>query len=187
MTVQGFWWQARFGQVDMMLTACLTVALYSFWVWHKERRTSSLISFYVAIALGVFTKGPPALIFPLLMVLAFYYKKKTDRQNLHLITGISLVLLVVAMWLIPARLAISVENSTTSAGDIGTNLLRQTIGRFFLGVSHANPPWYYILQMPLDLFPWSLFLPWTLPWVWKHRKADEVMRFLMSWTIARVK
>jgi hypothetical protein len=52
-----------------------------------------------------------------------------------------------------------------------------------MGVNHMNWPWYYVIQTPLDLLPWALFLPLVLPWVWKHRKDSEAMRFLVSWTL----
>src|SRR5690606_38065267 len=34
MTASRFWWQARTAQIDMVLTACLTVAFYAFWRHH---------------------------------------------------------------------------------------------------------------------------------------------------------
>ncbi len=182
-TTQRFWWQARFGQIDMLLTACLTAAFLFFWLWHMDRRDRYLVGFYLSIAAGVYAKGPPALIFPILMALTFLWKRKEDRKQLHLVLGLSVVVLLIAAWLVPARMAVSVETASETSGSIASNLFRQTIGRFFLGVSHANPPWYYILNLPVDLLPWSLFLPWVVPWVWKRRKSSQEMRFLLSWIL----
>jgi 4-amino-4-deoxy-L-arabinose transferase-like glycosyltransferase len=182
-TTQRFWWQARFGQIDMLLTACVTTAFLCFWLWHKQRQDRYLVAFYLAMAAGAFAKGPPAVVFPLLMTIAFFWKRRGERKQLHLVLGLSTVAILVAMWLVPARMAISVETASTAGGNIATNMFRQTIGRFFFEISHANPPWYYLFQMPFDLFPWSLFLPWTLVWTWKHRKRDEEMRFLLSWIL----
>lgn len=182
-TTQRFWWQARFGQIDMLLAACLTAAFLFFWLWHMKRLDRYLVGFYLSITAGVFAKGPPAVIFPILMALTFSWKRKEERRQLHLTFGMAVVAFLIAAWLIPARMVVSVETSSGAASSIASNLFRQTIGRFFLGVSHANPPWYYLLNLPVDLFPWSLFLPWTLVWVWKQRKAGQEMRFLLSWIL----
>lgn len=182
-TTQRFWWQTRFGQIDMLLTACLTAAFVFFWLWHTERRDYYLIGFYLSIAAGVYAKGSPAVVFPLLMAVAFFWKRKEDRRQLHLFFGMAGVAMVIAAWLIPARMAVSVESSINGGNDIASNLFEQTIGRFFLGMSHAKAPWYYLLKLPVDLFPWSLFLPWTVPWVWGRRNTNEEMRFLLSWIV----
>ena len=182
-TTHRFWWQARFGQIDMILATCMTLALLCFWWWHKHRHASALVAFYLAIAIGVLTKGPPALIFPLLMVLAFYWGKKEDRKALHWVWGFALVCIIAAAWLVPARMAISVESGLETGDGIASNMFRQTIGRFFLGISHAKWPWFYLTHVPIDLLPWGLFLPWTLYWMWKHRDEGEEMRLLHCWTI----
>lgn len=182
-TTQRFWWQGRFAQIDMLLTACMTVALLCFWRWHTERRTGFLIGFYLAIAAGVYAKGPPAAIFPLLLAWTFYWKRKEERKRLRLALGYGFVAIAIAAWLIPARMAISVETAAGSDFSMGSNLFRQTIGRFVLGVSHANPPWYYLANLPVDLFPWTIFLPWSVVWIWRRRREGEPMRFLLSWIV----
>ena len=183
MTTHRFWWQARFGQIDMVMTTFLTSALLCFWQWHRHRRTTALVGFYLSLAFAVLTKGPPGLVFPLLMVITFYWKRKPDRKALQLGLGMSFVALLVATWLIPARMAISVERGVDTSDGIAANLFRQTIGRFFLGISHAKWPWFYIEQLPVELLPWAVFLPWTAYWVWKNRKEGEEMRLLLCWTL----
>jgi 4-amino-4-deoxy-L-arabinose transferase-like glycosyltransferase len=141
-TNQRFWWQARFGQIDMLLTAFVTGAILSLWLWHASRHQRWLVAFYCLIALGALTKGPPALVFPLLLAVTFYWRKKVDRKQLHLFWGSISVAATVSVWLIPARMAISVESGVSTGDGIAANLFRQTIGRFFLGISHAQWPWF---------------------------------------------
>lgn len=185
-----FWWQARTAQIDMVLTACLTVSLLFFWHWHESRCAKWLILFYAGIAAGVYAKGPPALVFPLLLVFTFYWRRPVDRKATHWVVGVAAVVLLALAWLIPARMAVGPETMVATdtgvqqlQGGVAANLFRQTIGRMFLGVSKAQWPWYYLETIPVDLLPWSIFLPWTLMWVWKRRKESESMRFLWCYTV----
>lgn len=90
---------------------------------------------------------------------------------------------LIALWLVPARMSVAALTASGGADAMAQNLFRQTLGRFFLGVSHAKPPWYYAQTIAVDLFPWTLFLPFTIPYVWKHRKDNAAFRFLLSWII----
>lgn len=181
-TTNRFWWQARTVQIDMVLTSCLTAALLCFWCWHKDRQKKFLVGFYIAMAFGLLAKGPPALVFPLLLIAAFYWKQPMERKKTHYVLGSLAAIAVTLAWLIPARLAASVGGGSVES-EIGANLFRQTIGRFIMGVSHAQPPWYYIQMLPVDLLPWSFFLPYTIYYVWKRRRESSEMRLLLAYTI----
>ena len=182
-TNQRFWWQARFGQIDMLLTVFVTACILCLWRWHESRKQRWLVGFYLTMAAALLTKGPPGLLFPLFLAVAFYWGAKESRNQLHLVIGTALALVIAAVWMIPARMAITVESGVGAGDGIAANLFRQTIGRFFLGISHAQWPWFYGTHLPLDLAPWALFLPWTIYWAWTRRRESEPMRFLICWIV----
>lgn len=183
MTGLRFWVQAHIGQIDMLLAACMTLSLYALWRRHETQQPRWLGLFYVGIALGLYAKGPPALVFPLLGAIAFYWGDREQRKQLRLAIGIPACLIAIALWLIPARIAAHAEASSDAAGDIGANLFKQVIGRIFLGVSHAQPPWYYLENFIVDWFPWTLFMPWTVWFIWRNRRQGSPMRLLLAWTV----
>lgn len=183
MTSARFWWQARTAQIDMVLTGCLAVALYAFWMHHESKKRPWLIAFYAAIAAAVYAKGPPGIVFPILLTVCFYWRRGAERGPVRLGVGLLCVTAAIALWYVPARLMAAPEAATALEEGIGANLFRQTIGRFFLGVSKAEPPWFYLVNLPADLFPWTLVLPWTLYAVWKRRKEGDGMRLLLCWTL----
>ena len=183
MTGLRFWWQSRTGQIDMLLTACMAVAMYHLWQWDEDRRKWRLPVIWLAVAAGLLAKGPPALVFPMLWVLVFYWGNRSARKQLHWIIGCLAAMGIVCLWFIPARMAIAGQASNALDEGVGGNLFRNTIGRLFLGVSHLEMPWYYLINLPLDLFPWSLFLPWTIWWLWKNRGASKMHWFLWCWTV----
>lgn len=184
MTMQRFWWNARFGQIDMLLTACLTAGLYGYWRWEKTNHWRWLSWFYGAALAGLFAKGPGVLVFPTLFVLVWTWRgPNRTRAWVHLVLGCSLCVLVYALWAVPVHIAFAQEAQAAAGDALASNMFRQTLGRFFLGVSHANWPWYYLTTLPVDWLPWTLFLPWVALWVWRHRGDGPYMRFLLSWTV----
>lgn len=178
-----FWWEARSVRTDMPLTACTTAALYAFWRHHESKDFRWLPAFYAAIAAALFTKGPPGLVFPLLLAIAFYWGHRGKRRRLHLVVGLLIAAAPVLAWFILASIRGAGQAPQPEEAAAGVNLFRQTIGRFFLGVSKAQWPWYYLEVLPLDLFPWTIFLPWTLVWTWRHRHDGPPMRLLLSWIV----
>lgn len=178
MTGARFWWQARTGQIDMLLTACVTAALYGLWRWEEDRRGGWLILCYAATAAGAYAKGPVALVFPLLFIAVFYWRNRPARRRTNWLLGAGCVLLAVAVWYVPARVFAAETAEQAVASGMGGNLFRNIVGRLFLGVSKAQPPWYYATTLPVDLLPWTLVLPWALPWVWRRRASEKAMWFL---------
>ncbi|HPU97536.1 MAG TPA: glycosyltransferase family 39 protein [Candidatus Hydrogenedentes bacterium] len=180
MTMALFWWEARSVRTDMLLTCCMTAFLYAFYLWHTTFSRAAWWGMVAALALGLLTKGPPALVFPALLIAVFYWKR-VERENLRWVWLFGLALIPVLCWLIPARWSLPPD---PDAGTLRDEFMRQVVGRFFLGVSKAAPPWAYLIDIPIGTLPWALFLPWILPWVWKKRRADEGMRLLLSWIVS---
>lgn len=182
LTTTRFWWEAGTGQLDMLLTACVTTAIVALWQWHTTKSLTALVIFYIALGAGLLAKGPPALVFPLLLAVAFYWGRPAERRALRLPLGLAATTMIFLLWLVPARLAVmgkhTAEGSEASAAG---ELFKQTLGRLLLGVSKAEWPWFYIEHLPADLLPWTLLLPWAGWAAWRARKRDDAMRFLWAW------
>ncbi len=178
-----FFWQARTVQIDMLITACTTAALLMLWRWHRKKEAQYLVLFYLAIGFGMLAKGPPALIFPLLTIITFYWKQKEARKATRWVIGFLASICVLLAWLIPARMSVSEHGSGAVEIDILNNIYRQTIGRMFEGVGHAEPPWFYLHSIPTGLMPWAFLLPLALAYSWKRRKDSEAHKLLLSWTV----
>lgn len=181
-----FWYQARRGQIDVLLTATMVTALYAFWRWDDERKSSWLALAYASIGIGMLAKGPPALVFPLLYLFAFYWKNPTARKQTHWVIGSLAAIAVVLLWFIPARIYGADTATEAVQSGMGENLFRNTLGRFLLGVSKAQPPWYYLETLPVDMMPWTLVAPPVLYWGWKQRKSSKAMWVLFSWLVPAI-
>ncbi len=178
-----FWYQARRGQIDVLLTASMITALYAFWRWDDERKSAWLALAYTAIGAGMLAKGPPALVFPLLFLFGFYWKNPEPRKQTHWVLGALFAIALTLLWYIPARIYGADTAAEAVQSGMGENLFRNTLGRFLLGVSKAQPPWYYLETLPVDMLPWTLIAPPVLYWAWKNRKASKAMWAIHSWLV----
>lgn len=183
LTMQRFWWQARTGQIDMLLTACMMLSLYAFWNWELSRRRGWLALLYGGMALGLLAKGPPALVFPLLCIVAYHWRNRLGRKQTHWVLGTLAALAIMALWFVPARMMAAGTAEDLAQGGMAGNIFRNTIGRMVLGVSKADWPWMYLETIPVDVLPWALLLPWTLPWIWRTRNSSASHRLLWCWTV----
>ena len=147
-------WQARFGQIDMVLTAFVTLAMWWFVRGHDERRPGFYALFFVACGLATLAKGPAGLLPPLLAVVAFliWSGEAEEIRRLRIGRGLLLWALVVLAWLVPAALAGGREY-------LEHIVLRQNLTRYANPWHHFKPWYYYLTVVPGDFFPWSLLLP----------------------------
>lgn len=174
-----FWWQSNTGQIDMLLTACTTLSIYALWRWHESQGGRWAFAYHAGAALGLLAKGPPALIFTLFSATGFFWRRRDERRGLHLWIGVPLSILPVAVWFYLARSAGTGE----VAGEVSGTFTRQVVGRIFSGVSHAQPPWHYLKNLPIEWFPWILIAPWTAVHAWRMRREGPAMWLLLSWFV----
>jgi 4-amino-4-deoxy-L-arabinose transferase-like glycosyltransferase len=174
-------WQGRIGQIDMLLVALVTAAVW-FWVraW-TEDRPRLVLGFYTFAGLGTLAKGPVSLLPPLLGMLLYlvWEKDRAGWRRLWLGRGLLLYAAVALAWLVPAAL---------HAGDeyLRAIALRQTVGRYAEPWHHFQPWYYYLEVLPADFFPWSFLVPGALVAAWQtlRGRARQGLRFAIAWCVA---
>ncbi len=173
-----FYWQARYLQVDMAFSAALVLALLFFFRFMESTRTGYYYLFFVMLALAFMTKGPLAiaLAVPVALLYCASEKKLTFLLGKHTWLGLVLFLAVVTPW----YLAVYIREGLPYLYE---NILRQNFLRFFDAWSHKRPFYYYFTTLPLDFFPWSLFLPMGLYMAVKEWGKDRGVRFFLIWFV----
>jgi 4-amino-4-deoxy-L-arabinose transferase-like glycosyltransferase len=128
--------------------------------------------FYLSLALGFLAKGPIAWT-PLLTVavVIMYTRYWQLAARMKFVRGILLVLVVVALWGIPALIQTHGEFLSVGIG-------RHVIGRSFatmeghgassLGMYALLLPFYFVTVF-VSFFPWSIKLPWLIRKLWRGR------------------
>ena len=135
---------------------------------------SPFLVFYLALALGFLAKGPIAWT-PLLTVagLIIYTRDWQMLQRFKFAVGVALMLVVVALWGIPALIQTHGEFFTVGIG-------RHVVTRSFMTLEGhgASSFGMYVLLLPfyfvtvfISFFPWSIKLPWLIRKLWRKREG----------------
>jgi 4-amino-4-deoxy-L-arabinose transferase-like glycosyltransferase len=147
-------WQGRFGQIDMLLTALVTLAVW-FWVrGYTEERPGFYQLFFFCAGLATLAKGPVGLLPPLLSIVAFllWTKKRQEIKKMRIGLGLLIWAAVVLIWLVPAGLSAGPEYFQKI-------VFKQNVTRYADPWHHIQPWYYYLTIIPGEFFPWSLLLP----------------------------
>lgn len=178
-------WQGRFGQIDMLLTFLVTLAVW-FWVrgW-TEGRPRLYYLFFAAAGLATLAKGPVGLLPPLLSILVFlaWTRQGGEIRRLRIGRGLLLWAAVVLAWLVPAGLATGDEY-------LRQIVFKQNVTRYADPWHHFQPPWYFLGVVPADFFPWSFLLPAGLALGWRARRdpspEGRAALFALCWVAVTV-
>lgn len=177
-------WQGRTGQVGMLLTFWITLAVY-FWVRGTlEDRPGLTLLFFVALGLGTLTRGLEALLPPVLTICVFLLLTGQAKhlRRLMLGPGPLIWLIVTLAWLVPAVAAIGLS-------ELGDLLITEPFQPLFASgssshlVGHFKPWYYYLTTIPADFLPWSFLFP-TAAWIAWRRARGEARKwvvFLLAW------
>ena len=194
------------GSIDATLTFFTTASLLCFFQWHRcrllhpspppsgererERGASAgheslirnllIYGFYMSMALATLTKGPVGFILPLLVSLIYLLILKDWKgiKRMRLLSGMTLFLLVVLLWYLPA---------VARGGDayLRETLFKHTVDAYAKGWTHVRPIYYYFYNFPLDFLPWFVFLPAAIAYAYSKEMNEKRKNslFLLVWFV----
>jgi 4-amino-4-deoxy-L-arabinose transferase-like glycosyltransferase len=157
-----FFQKSQWCSCDMILAAFAWTAI-TFWGEAlfgepPPRHAAILVALgWIAVALGILTKGPVALLWPLFWVAAEAVARGRARPLLRIARnpGVVLALAIVGGWLwaVGARAGWAFVREAA---------LRQGLERYAHATNNVHPWWFFVFQTPADLVPWVVFLPAAL-------------------------
>jgi 4-amino-4-deoxy-L-arabinose transferase-like glycosyltransferase len=174
-TSGGYLALGRLLTLDMPLAFFLNLAVGLGYLALSRDRRDLLPWVYLALALGVLTKGPVAVVLPGLIWAAWALVERRAQalrvlvspRGLCLLAGLTLPWFALVFWQYPAFLRFFI--------------LEQHLGRFLSNnvVYHGRPFYYYLPILLGFMLPWSWLLPWAL--ARKPAMPSPDRRFLLLW------
>jgi 4-amino-4-deoxy-L-arabinose transferase-like glycosyltransferase len=134
---------------------------------------------WVAIGFGVLTKGPIAILIPLLISLPYAIRYRAWRSVTDPV-GIILFAAIVAPWVIAVSLRVP--------DFLEYALVTETAARFSTSeLGRTGPWWYFFAIYPAAVLPWSLVLAGScrvcLKQLDDHGRLDRRIFFLILWIV----
>lgn len=173
-----FWSRRIFIDIYVTLFMALALACFVLAERHPSRRRLYLLLMYVAIGLGVLTKGPVALALPAVVCLSWLASERRlgDLRRLMILPGALIVLAIAAPWYV----AIYMQHGW---GYIKTFFIDENLGRYTSPVVPADRAlWFYVPSLFGHLFPWALLFVVPLVTGWR----DGLRRLLWLWVVVIV-
>ncbi|MCU0231278.1 MAG: phospholipid carrier-dependent glycosyltransferase [Acidobacteria bacterium] len=120
---------------------------------------------WLAASAAVLTKGPVGLLWPLFWVCGEAWARRQWRPLRRLVRPLGLLLFVapIAGWL-------ALFAAGAGSKKLFEVTLRQTFVRYVSAWNLVKPWHFYLHQLPLDLLPWTVFLPGLLVYAWRRRR-----------------
>lgn len=156
---------ARTTIFDSALACCTTIAITAFWEGEGKARP---ILPWAAMGVGALTKGPVALLVPLITLIPYSVLTGRPVRRLFSVAGIAVFAVVALPWF----LAVS-HRVPDFAHYV---FVRETFERVTTTRFHRTAPlWYYLPIIPVAAFPWIVpaLARWkNLRWAWLGRRVN---------------
>ena len=174
--------------IDVLVTMFMTSALACFVAAERypERRRAMLLLMYFAIGAGVLTKGPVALVLPVLAFLAWLMMEQRlgDMRRLLIVPGVLIVLAVVVPW----YAAIYNEHGWEY---IRHFFVGENLDRFSSPFTTARSPFFFVPVLVADiLLPWAPLIVVPLLTAWRREpdtaESGPIRRAVWCWVVVIV-
>lgn len=159
---------ARVGVSDMLLSACVGAALFSFFLGYGGANARWFTAFYGFMGLAVLTKGPIGLVLPGLTVLSFtlylgnIWRVFWESKPLQ---GLGIILAINAPWYILVTLANGQKYINSFFGYHNVERFTAVVNR------HSAPIYFYFVVVLLGFFPVSVYLPQAIARIRIHQRS----------------
>jgi 4-amino-4-deoxy-L-arabinose transferase-like glycosyltransferase len=181
-TSAGFLLQSRIILTDMLLTLCLSIALFSFVTALREKQKLQerlFLLFFASCAAAVLAKGLIGIVLPGGIIFAYLLLTGNWRilLNIPWFKGIIVFAAITLPWFI----MISLNNPDF----LHFFFIREHFQRFTSTVHKRQQPiWFFIPILLITVLPWSFYAIGGLINGWKDRKTTaNATTFLLCWVL----
>lgn len=163
---------------DSLLNLFIVATQFFLYLFFRREQHKYIYFAAIAAALGFMTKGPVAIVVPLLTSVAFSFTEKKWGLLWKIIKKWQ-------AWLIFSLIALPWYFWITYVEGLGFLkgfIFEHNIGRFSSSMeSHSGPFYFYLMILPLVLLPHTYYLLAVSRKIISTWKSDQFVRFLVLW------
>jgi 4-amino-4-deoxy-L-arabinose transferase-like glycosyltransferase len=164
---------------DALLNLFITCSMFAIFSYYQSRSTRMVWLAFFCIGLGVLTKGPIALLIPLVVSFLFFSYKGEWRLWLRCIfnpAGLLIFALIVLPWYVSIYMS--------HGGDFFYEfIIKHNIGRYQSSMEgHSGPVYYYLPVLLAGLLPFTGVF-FKAAGRYRLLKQDDRMLFLSLWFV----
>lgn len=174
-----FWDSATQARVDMLFSACITLCLTAFFLWYRGGNGKARVACYLSAALAVLAKGPAGMVLPVL-VIGVFLTVEGQLRMLWKFWSWPLAILVLGIDAGWYALAYRAGGSDFLA----LQLVQENVDRALGTGSFESPKngfFSITFWLMVEIFPWSLVIPWSMVRRLKGHRENSAGRFLHAW------
>lgn len=172
-----YWAYGHKTMIDIALAVFIAIAFLSFLIFCRANSSKDRIIYFIIFTISlsgaVFSKGLVGLAIPgvalfAYLFLAHYWLKKPEKWYcwVALFAASVLSFIPTAIWVLMLYRA-------DGYNAVYTVVWTNNFGRFTGShAEHIEPFYYYLLKIPQQLQPWTLFLPFALWWHFSEAKTE---------------
>lgn len=168
-----FWQEGGWGRIDALLCGLVMMSLYFLFGSLDGHRTRREVLAYLFAGLAVLAKGPVGLALPVGIFLVFTLAggRGDQLRRTHWVWGPLLALAVPGAWLLAAWW------QQAPADYFAAMFGEKSFGRVVQSKGHDRPFYYFLLHFPMDLMPWTIFIPAAIATLYRR----VLGRALLAW------
>lgn len=141
---------------DALLNLFLALTFFDIYRYFDQPRRTVLLRVYLWMGLGLLTKGPVAVVLPLLVSFLFFmWQRRMGDWRRAVINplGWLVLLATIAPWVVPLYLH-------DQGAFLDHFIMQQNIGRYTSTMQgHGGEIWYYLIWAPVIVLPFTALLP----------------------------
>ncbi len=151
---------------DMTLCFFITLSSYSFFLFLEGYGRAWRSIAYISMAFGILTKGPVAFLIPIPSAILYLFFSKRYREIPSLFSGmdIAIFLLISVPWFVYLYVKVGPRF-----------FYAQTIGRYFKGIQHRKPFYFFIPYIVGGALPQLFLIQWKEP-----LPKENLLKFSLS-------
>ena len=178
-TTSLYW--GRSGEVDIQLCFWVSAIMVAYWYGINNSGKSKKIYFtlmWVSLGLGIMTKGPLPIVFIVLLMIFMKIICGVKFSQTRPIWGLIILFAIISPWVVYIYRRFP---------DAFNQWYEQSIGRMGGALGREKPFYYYLVNLPLALIPWVIWMPEGIYRALKKKLFDKkAWVFLLVWSVGGV-